>query len=566
MAKKFSDSDLQNLPDCAVEFVRLVIRKMGYRKKVRADVQTELAAHFEDELRDCKTDTEKEKRAQRLIDEFGDVKLLAVLLRRAIKRCRPLWRTVVARSFQTVGILILCLIVYCIYISLGQPTIGINYVEKLMLMTRPVADESQNAAPLYQKAIDAFKEPPLVEDEIGTEKSLLVAIRDKDWIDDLDDNELSALKQWISDNSEAINLFEQASHRSYCWWNRRAEDNIVLDVLLPELNEMRSFARLLCWRAKLRAFDGDAGGAFDDLLTCYRAGRHYKGPRFLIEQLVGITVQAMSAGTAMTILNNQQVESNLLKSFQAELEKLMAEDTFIMDLNAEKFLALDFIQRCYTNNGSGSGHMIPSSVGAFPYFEFGGFENSVLNYSQFLAVALVSADRGNMSREFEKIYDTAQEWTYKTPWQLREENVDLEMGMDKWSRLKQIQYWPVMVLLPAFVRASEIGHRSKIGFEALLTIVALLRYHQDNGQYPQNLAELIAGDYLKQLPMDSYSAQTLIYKRTDGDFIIYSVGPNFTDDGGTVAEDGGILQKWGTKEQGDIVFWPEPKSLVKQQQ
>ena len=72
MAKKYKESELQNLPACAAEYMKLVIKKMRYRKKVRLDVQTELAAHFEDELRDCATDEEKEKKARRLIEDFGD--------------------------------------------------------------------------------------------------------------------------------------------------------------------------------------------------------------------------------------------------------------------------------------------------------------------------------------------------------------------------------------------------------------------------------------------------------------------------------------------------------------
>jgi len=105
MAKKLTDTNLQNLPACAAEYIKLVIKKMRYRKKVRAEVMTELAAHFEDELKDRKTDEEKEKKAQQLIEQFGDAKLLGILLRRAKKRCRPLWRTIVARTFQTVGII-----------------------------------------------------------------------------------------------------------------------------------------------------------------------------------------------------------------------------------------------------------------------------------------------------------------------------------------------------------------------------------------------------------------------------------------------------------------------------
>jgi hypothetical protein len=117
MAKESPKTDLQNLPAPAAEFIKLVIKKMRYRRKVRADVMAELAAHFEDELKGFTNDEERQQKAPRLIDEFGDAKLLAVLLRRAKKRCRPLWRTVVARTFQTAGILILCLVFLCYVVS-----------------------------------------------------------------------------------------------------------------------------------------------------------------------------------------------------------------------------------------------------------------------------------------------------------------------------------------------------------------------------------------------------------------------------------------------------------------
>ena len=100
MDKKLPHIDLGHLPDCAGRFIKSIIRKMRYRKKVRADVLTELASDFEAELKDCTDDQKKQQAAQQLIDEFGDEKMLAVLLRRAKKRCRPLWRTVVVRTLQ----------------------------------------------------------------------------------------------------------------------------------------------------------------------------------------------------------------------------------------------------------------------------------------------------------------------------------------------------------------------------------------------------------------------------------------------------------------------------------
>ena len=114
MAKKLSYADLQNLPECAKDFIKLVIKKMRYRKKVRDEVMAELIAHFEDELQSCATDEEKEQKAQQLIGKFGDVKLLATLLRRAKKRCRPLWREIIARVAQGIVILFVCCLAFCV--------------------------------------------------------------------------------------------------------------------------------------------------------------------------------------------------------------------------------------------------------------------------------------------------------------------------------------------------------------------------------------------------------------------------------------------------------------------
>ena len=71
------------LPTYAEEYIKLIVNKMRYRRKVRQDVQEELITHFEDELKDCQSDQDKEKKARQLITDFGDVDLLAILLRRA---------------------------------------------------------------------------------------------------------------------------------------------------------------------------------------------------------------------------------------------------------------------------------------------------------------------------------------------------------------------------------------------------------------------------------------------------------------------------------------------------
>ena len=83
-----------------------------------------------------------------------------------------------------------------------------------------------------------------------------------------------------------------------------------------------------------------------------------------------------------------------------------------------------------------------------------------------------------------------------------------------------------------------------------------MRYRQDEGNYPENLEELITGGYLKQLPIDAWSDKPLVYRRTDNNFILYGIGRNFEDDGGEVVRrDDGRVQQYA--DEGDWVFWPE---------
>jgi hypothetical protein len=314
MTDEHKKDNLEKLPACAVEFIKLVGRKMRYRRSVREDVQAELAAHFEDALRDCNSEQERQQKAQKLIEAFGDAGLLAVLLRRAKKRCRPLWRMVFVRSFQTVGVAFICLILYCIYLSLGRPTISVNYVQRAEEITRPVADESLNAAPLYLEAIRLYAEEPNIAG-----KKLLNAISGKQAPAELIEEELALLKQWIADNNDALEIFKQATNKPYCWWKRQAKNNIMFNILMPELSKIRKFGLLLCWRAKLAASENRIDEAFEDVLACYRAGMHCKGLRTLIEQLVGMAMEGLACGTSSIILQEKELIPRNYRPFRMNL-------------------------------------------------------------------------------------------------------------------------------------------------------------------------------------------------------------------------------------------------------
>ena len=88
-----------------------------------------------------------------------------------------------------------------------------------------------------------------------------------------------------------------------------------------------------------------------------------------------------------------------------------------------------------------------------------------------------------------------------------------------------------------------------------VTVLAILQHENEKGKYPDSLEELITAGYLKKIPLDPYSDETLVYRRTDDGFILYSVGHNFKDNGGEFGKDKkGKTRLWGA--EGDVVFWP----------
>jgi len=608
MAKENAKSDSQNLPASTVEFIRRVLKKMGYCRKVRQDVQAELTAHFEDEFKDCKTDEEKEQKAQQLITDFGDLKLLAILLRRAKKRCRPLWRTVVARTFQALGVLILCFIIYVIWFISGKPVITTNYVAELNSMVRPVADESLNAAPLYLKAVDLHKElsddfllffaknhQAIVDEKFPRKFELLagkidrVVSNKKLWnyqekrqdvenevysifykflskkYNELTVEQRNIAERWLQEHNNALELVIEGSQRPYYWrtYESKMAAGGMMGVLLPNLSEFRGLAYALRLRACLRAEQGRFQDAFDVIKSFYRFGQHIRGDKTFIEQLVGIAIEALAVRNIRDIAGGYEIDSTILADFQRDFEQIIADENFTISLKAERLRMYDEIQRCFTSDSFGKGHLyIPrfrkiSDMAS--NYEEAGVEPFILDLVYSMQFLFGHPNKEETLTSVNELYDYYEQLSLKTAAQI---HTDSDAIDDKLNKLSSDNIL-IGILTPAVRRIIEIGNRLPIDVGAALTIIAILRYNGDTGRYPQNLNQLVTDGYLKQLPIDSFADKPLSYRKTEDNFILYSVGPNFTDEGGVYSRDSkGRIKNW--LDNGDTVFWPLPESDIKQ--
>jgi len=504
-----------NLPAVAAEFIRLVINKMRYRRKVQDDVKAELAAHFEDELKGCKADTEREEKAGQLVGGFGDAKMLAVLLRRAKKRCRPKWRTVIARAFQTIGVLILCLVLYVVWFLSGKPVITTNYVAELNRMVRPVADESLNAAALYNKAVNIFEKLP---------EDISRLLRKK--YDEVTPEQKQLIEKWLTDNDEVLELVNAGSRRPYYWQQYEGED--MLSVLLPHLSGYRNLAQSLNWRAHLRAQQGRYEEAFSDIKACYRFGRHVKGSKVvLVEQLVGIAIEALSTQNLRGILSEREIDSATLAMLHKDFAQIVAGEDFVMGFATEKMFIYDEIQRCFTEGRFG-GHLYLSRIGtisnvgdAYAHTPGELIIEAIFTpkaWSGAVKVLFFHPNKQQTRQAADRFYAYCETVAQKTPAKIRAEGIDVEKETMKIIKDNVL----LNILTPALERASELGHRHRTNVEATVAVLALLCYKADKGSYPDDLQQLITTGYLRQLPLDVYSDKPLVYRKTDDNFILYS--------------------------------------------
>jgi hypothetical protein len=554
MENKPGESRADNLPPNATEFIRQVVREMGYHKKARQEVEAELTAHFEDELRRCPDAQEREKRVFRLIEQFGDAKLLAVLCRRGKKRCRPLWAKAMVRSLQAMGVLVLLLGVYVLWFVSGKPSIKVDYLALLNQMNRPDVAEQDNAWPYYERAMALVVTDPNLGDIPAYKHPNYPEYRD---FAALTEDAQRTIAQWIEANQAAWEQFVTAGAKPYCarsyrYAENRASDTWLMNVRMPHLSSLRDLSTMGLWLSRLRMMEGRSAEAVEACLAIARAGRHWQRGGMLIEQLVGTALAVRGHDELLAVLRQQKSSATELARLQRELAALYPQSYPSISLEEERLFFLDTVQHLFTEGGPGGGHLIParardiSVMGGAP-----GDETVVL----WKGLAFIHAGRDQTVAKAREIFDLQTKFARMSPYE-RRTAAATRADLAFFSR-PQSRYALIRMLVPTPDRPADQMFRAKALHEATLAIVALRRYRLEKGSYPAALDELKQAGYLEALPSDPYSNRPLTYGATGDDFTLYSVGPDFVDNGGTPGTDSkGRRRLWA--DQGDTVFWPAP--------
>ena len=445
-----------------------------------------------------------------------------------------------------IGLLLVLSILKIVFFLTVKPKITVDYVAEYNRTARPQDyDPNDNAAPYYQKAFDAFVD---ITDELR--KPYI------NWPTDFNDAERALLEKWLISNTLAFEYFREALNKSYYWLERKAEkDNYIGNITTPDLACFRELTEALRWNAKFSAVKGRSRLAFENVLDCYKAGSHKcRSGLFVIEQLLGLRIKQEAIRNALIILDKLKVENEALVFLQNALQAELNTD-YVPSMQAEKYLHYDALQRTFIDNGKGTGRLAWRT--GWYYDTLCGKWN---NIRRRLYACLAGPTRNEIVGQIEKVLTISGQIMTKTPWQIKNENTDYFEEIENINNSNW--FLQIFGISPKSVFHSY--YEAKAQTEALIAVLAILRYKADTGQFPETLNELVSSGYLQAVPNDPYSSSSLVYKLTKDGFKLYSVGKDFSDDGGIIEVVNEAMQMPGFGKTGiiprvhspDIVFWP----------
>ncbi|MCF7973525.1 MAG: hypothetical protein K9N55_06900 [Phycisphaerae bacterium] len=542
-------NDTNSTPVMVQETINRVIKKMRYRKKVRADVRAELEAHFEDALAECSTPQEQQALAEELIGEFGDIKVLATLIRRAKKRCRPLWAKVMIRTGQVVGLCVLYVLLCMSRLMIGSPTIKVGMVDRINETSQQGHEDVQNAWPGIKRAMSLLDPLPN-------------ALADHPRYSDMDETQQQNLARYVQENQPAFAALNEAVKKPHCWrpFNPVPKDAqmkgtggvfvpqlmetvrlsaLLQEQLMPDMKKCRDLTWALNYHRQWVVDQGKTESAMADSETLFRLGHHLAGSGLLTEQMVGTAIVSLACDSLFDTLGKLDTNEFLLARTQQDLESLFRKDQPWVELTLEKAFAEDLIQGGFTDDGHGNGRALSSGV-----FMLGGSPSGW--WKQLLLFNF--PDRRQAQKHIDSFFEDLKRWHMIMPWDRRNQTFVLSD--------QSISTIYAVMQKPALERAGDLQWQAKLGAQAALTVLSIKRYQVRHGMLPDTLNALAVDGLMKTVPRDFYSDGPLTYQRkSDTDFVLYSWGENFQDDQGMPSTNReGESRRFGS--QGDWVFWP----------
>ena len=330
---------------------------------------------------------------------------------------------------------------------------------------------------------------------------------------------------------------------------------------LPHLALQKSAVQWLSGSALFRIHTGDIDGAIDDIESIILLTRLAEHEPVLISQLVRIALVQIAVPHCWPLLQSHAAGDEQLARLQAvfasvdligptilALEAGRASDRDTMnDLRRD---ALSMSQLTGGGNWSDDDEE-PHALDNMPE----GMKEAIRTGIVYPVwkFAFSHGDEKRLLEESQRLIDAARSSKEKrsaTHALAAAEALEVKVGRN--GELSSWRYLATKSLVPSGAKASVRALRAQTHCRIAVAVIALERYRLRHKRFPASLNELVP-DFVSEMPIDYMDGKPLRY-RLDGDqFVLWSVGRNGKDDGGTPRSQPNFSWMLGPDD-----VWPQP--------
>ena len=318
--------------------------------------------------------------------------------------------------------------------------------------------------------------------------------------------EMKALiTQYVADNNEALELLHAGAAIEHSRYPINL--NAGFETKLLNLSEIRTAGFLLKLEAILHAENGDGESAVRSAKSSFGIARSLVKQPVVISQLVRAACQTVAISTVEQVINRTGLTDEQL----IELVECINNTERIFDMSCafvgERCMGLSFFKA--------PGSVNPDSIEGIPV-------RPILEL--YKAVGLADADA--------IIYLDIMDGYIKSEQLAPHQRQDAVNAID--ARLKSTSQIHILLhaIIPALSRITSIDIRNIAQLRTAHVALAIERYRLATRRLPDALTDLVPS-YLDAVPADPFDGNEMRYKKLETGFVVYSIGEDLRDDGGT---------------------------------
>ena len=317
-------------------------------------------------------------------------------------------------------------------------------------------------------------------------------------------------------------------------------------ILVPQIGAVKESAVVLQLRAIAELQNGQTDKALADADLMFRLANADSAEPFLISELVRFAVVQIALQPIYEGLANHEWSDSQLVELDSKLSGFDFLADYKFSLRGEMIFLQEGVLEYWRRHPAQIGNMYPAGA-QLPFFA-----DMIANL---IPAGLFYQNELHCVRGMERYYlpmvDTKADILSSSSVHRADAAVQAETRHGNPYNILE------RMTLPSLTGPSITVVYAQTAVDLARVAIALERYRLAHGQYPDSL-DVLAPQFIDRLPHDIINGQPLHYQRTaNGQFILYSVGWNETDDGGAVVMAGGSTPRVDRK-KGDWVWrYPE---------